>query len=421
MGAKRSRHSDTRDSLSEGSEVSVTRRDQDDNTEIRPQDSVSNVGSEEGAEVSSALDSDYHEVISELISVLGINSAQSEAAAEADILSSRVRDKKSKVYLPLAQTHRNLIDKVWQNDTASISVFKQSVTERYHITEDDFDKYCRVGSLDKILAHALRKNGVTSGTSKSKTGETSLKIPIADNAKLESRAWRIERESLAGIACTSVQSWLLQFLSKKLEVLDGFLRETFPDAYESILSATGCHVLPKSLLLAQDAALDQLDLFARVAANAKSQRRLLWLQPSPWSKQLKDMVMRFPIEGGLVCGSKLLDTLEECKNFDEALERVETPSTSKQGQQGPRGHNPQPNKQNAPPAKRSRPDPQPAGRSNYSSDRGARGGRGNPRPSTSSYSYQSRERSQPKNWQQGQKKDWSAQSKPWDRSSKFQK
>ena len=72
--------------------------------EVRPQDSVSNVVSYEGAEVSAALDSDDHEVISELVSVLGINNAQSEAATEADILSSRVRDKKSKVYLPLAQT-----------------------------------------------------------------------------------------------------------------------------------------------------------------------------------------------------------------------------------------------------------------------------------------------------------------------------
>ena len=92
--------------------------------EVRPQDSVSNVGSEEGAEASSTLDSDYHEVISELVSVLGINNAQSEAAAEADILLSRVWDKKSKVYLPLSQTHRNLIGKVWQNDTASINIFK---------------------------------------------------------------------------------------------------------------------------------------------------------------------------------------------------------------------------------------------------------------------------------------------------------
>lgn len=152
------------------------------------------------------------------------------------------------------------------------------------------------------------------------------RLPNADNVKLESRAWRIERQSLSGMACASVQSWLLQFLAKKLEVLDSYIKENFAEEYENVLAATGCSVLPKVSLLCQDAALDQLDLWARAAANAKSQRRLLWLQPSCWSKQLKDQVMRFPVESGLVCGSRLLETLEEFKDFDEALDRVETHS-----------------------------------------------------------------------------------------------
>ena len=389
--------------------------------EVRPTDSVSNTGSAERNEHydTSTLDSDYQEVISELISVLGINDAVTEDSAHADIISSRVREKKSKVYLPLAQAHREIIDRVWENDTANISVFKQSVAERYHVTESDFDKYCKVGTLDKILAHALRKNGVTAGTAKSKA-DSSLKIPNADNAKVESRAWRIEREALSGIACSSVQSWLLQFLSKKLEIMDGFLKETFASEYENILAATGCDVLPKALLLAQDAALDQLDLWARVSSNAKSQRRLLWLQSSPWSKQLKDMVMRFPIEGGLVCGSRLLETLEECKNFDEALERVETPSTSKQVTRG--GGNQAPRAANNP-QKRQRVEHAAPSQSFHSSERGTgRGGRGGYRSSSHNYGASNRESSSSsKNWGQSQKREWNPPQRSWDRGSKYRK
>jgi hypothetical protein len=288
---------------------------------VGPFDSVSQAGSREG-DVESRLNSDYQVVISKLISSLDIQDAQLEQAASADIISSRVKDKKGKVMLPLAQAHRDIIDKVWEKDNGSLATFKQSVTERYHIVEKDFEGYCKMGSLDKILAHALRRNGVT-GQTKGKS-DSIPKIPGAENARLEAKAWRIERQCLAGISCATVQSWLIQFLSQKLENLDSYLKENLPTAYEGIVTSTGCDIVPKALVLAQDAALDQLDLWARAASNAKAQRRLLWLQPTAWSKQLKDQVMRFPIESGLVCGSRLSDTLQEYKTFDEALERVET-------------------------------------------------------------------------------------------------
>ena len=70
-------------------------------------------------------------------------------------------------------------------------------------------------------------------------------------------------------------------------MLDTYLKENFETVYERTVNQTEIDVIPKTLVLAQDAALDQMDLWARVAANAKSQRRLLWLQPSQWSKQLK--------------------------------------------------------------------------------------------------------------------------------------
>ena len=120
-------------------------------------------------------------------------------SVEADITSSRTTGKKPKIYLPLARAHKDIIDRILDRDKSSISVFKQSVTERYFLTEKDFDKYCKVGSLDKILSHALRRVGVM--TSKSKNDPVP-KLPNPENAKLEAKAWRIERQSLAGLACS---------------------------------------------------------------------------------------------------------------------------------------------------------------------------------------------------------------------------
>jgi hypothetical protein len=339
----------------------------DEGSDVKPEDSVSNVGSSDGARQSSTVDSDYQEVISELISTLDLSEAVVKGSVAADIQSSRVKDSKSKIMLPLAQSHKDIIDRVWQRDATSVSVFTQSVTQRYHITEKDFESYCKVGAVDKILVHALRRNGVQTATGKSKSDVP--KLPAGDNSKLEARAWRIERQSLAGLSCASVQSWLLQFMAKKLEVLDSYLKESFTSHYEEIVSSTGIDVLPKALLLSQDAALDQLDLWARAASNAKSQRRLLWLQPSPWPKQMKEHILRFPVEAGLVCGSKLLESLEEYKVFDEALDRVETPSTSHASKGGKR-QNAKPF-QPPPPPKRSRTDTQ-----SQSADRGRSYGRG---------------------------------------------
>jgi len=161
---------------------------------VHPEDSVSNHGSAEASSHGMAPDSDYQEVITELINTLSIDDALIRESAEADITSTRVSSKRAKIYLPLAQSHKDIIDSIWDRDNSTVNVFKHSVTERYHITEKDFEKYCKVGSLDKILSHALRRSGVTTSSNKGKS-DSLPKLPNPDSAKLEAKAWRIERQS----------------------------------------------------------------------------------------------------------------------------------------------------------------------------------------------------------------------------------
>ena len=359
------------------------RRRVEDSDEIGPNDSVSQAGCSgsvpvelDGNSSVSRSNSDYVDVLTKMIASLDIQKAVLEKRAHADITSSRVQERAPKVLLPLADSHKEIISKVWERDSSSLAVFKQSLTERYHLVEQDFESFCKMGSLDKILVHALRRGGVPTTTVKGKS-EPMPKLPSSDSTRLEQRAWKIERQSLAGLACSSVQSWLLEYLTQRVEMLDTYLKENFETVYDRIVTETGIDVIPKTIVLAQDAALDQMDLWARAAANAKAQRRLLWLQPSQWSKQLKDQVMRFPVESGLVCGSRLGSTLEEFKTFDETLERVEaTPSVRGRGRPSrPTATITRPQHRPSSPQKRARFEPEPRA-PDHSYQRGGTAGRG---------------------------------------------
>ena len=99
---------------------------------------------------------DYHEILSKMISTLDIHKAVVEKKVQADVTSSRVLEKAPKIMLLLADSQKKIINRVWEKDNSSLAVFKQSLTERYYIIESDFEKFCKMGSLDKIFSHTLR-------------------------------------------------------------------------------------------------------------------------------------------------------------------------------------------------------------------------------------------------------------------------
>ena len=64
-------------------------------------------------------------------------------------------------------------------------------------------------------------------------------------------------------------------------------------------------------ILAQDAAMDALDLQAREAAEAKWIRRSLWVDQTAWPRMVKGAIKRFPIVGdGSICEPLLKEKLE---------------------------------------------------------------------------------------------------------------
>ena len=73
--------------------------------------------------------------------------------------------------------------------------------------------------------------------------------------------------------------------------------------------------------MAQDAALDSLDLQVRKAAQAKQVRRSLWVDQTQWASSLKAAVKRFPTVGdGVICGPNLKDKLEAYRFNCKAME-----------------------------------------------------------------------------------------------------
>ena len=242
--------------------------------DIGPNDSVSQAGCSGSVPVefdsSSSVtrsNSDYVDILTKMFASLDIQ----KAVLDADITSSRVQERAPKVLLPLADCHKEIISKVWERDSSSLAVFKAILdrTLRHcHLVEQDFECYCKMGSLDKILVHALRRDGVPTTSVKGKS-EPMSKLPSSDSTRLEQRAWKIEHQSLAGLACSSVQSWLLEYLTQQVEMLDTYLKENFETVYEQIVNKMGIDVIPRTIVLAQDAALDLMDLWARAAANAK--------------------------------------------------------------------------------------------------------------------------------------------------------
>lgn len=297
--------------------------------DVDAEDSVSQTGSDKTV-TEGKVDESYVDLVADMVKFLKIEGADIGEAEQADILSSRVKDKKVKVSLPLAKSHKNVLDRIWEKPISNMSTFRQSVTERYHVAEEDTEQYLKISAHDKLLSHALRRQGVPFKAPKKKS-EPIPELPNKLHKKVEARAWAIERQALLGMACASSQSWIIQYISKKLQVLDECLRDTCPGQYDDIVAQTGCDQLGKAVLIAQDAAIDELDLFGRMAANAKHQRRVLWLEPTKWNRDLQDRVLKFPFVSGQLFGDKLYDTVNEYKEFDEALMHADPAIQGKSG------------------------------------------------------------------------------------------
>ena len=109
------------------------RRRVEESDEIGPNDSVSQAGCSGSVPVefdsnSSVIRSnpDYVDILTRMIASLDIQKAVLEKRAHAVITLSRVQERAPKVLLPLADSHKEIISKVWERDSSSLAVFKQS-------------------------------------------------------------------------------------------------------------------------------------------------------------------------------------------------------------------------------------------------------------------------------------------------------
>ena len=184
------------------------------------------------------------------------------------------------------------------------------------------EEFLNVAKQDDILLHAFRNEGVKFKTPR-KQAEGRPTLPNKEEAKLETRAWTVEKEALLGLQCAAHQSWLIQFVFKKLEEMEKKLKQQDERTHHDVFESLGGSTILQAIEYAQDATMDQLDLFARMASSAKYQRRVWWLGLTKWGKDLQEKVLKFPMVGGQLFGDKLLDTINEFKEYDEALEHAE--------------------------------------------------------------------------------------------------
>jgi hypothetical protein len=299
-------------------------------------ESVLDEAEEEDSGPSSSNESEkYVQVITEIIAALDIEDAVKVPKSKSRIVSSRCKDQRAQALLPFDEHHIDTIDKVWGRDVASMRVYKKSTKDRYHLAEKDFDKYLRVSSVkDEYLVQELEKAGI-------KVHSRYPKLQDKNLAQLESKVGRIETQSQLGMACAISQSWMLQYLNTQLDKLDAVLKSGLgAEDYKSISEQVNLNSLKDVSVLAQDAAMDALDLQAREAAGAKWIRRSLWVDQTRWSTSLKAAIKQFPITGdGTLCGPLLKDKLESYRVTSKALDATRSVSaTSGRGQKaGKRG------------------------------------------------------------------------------------
>ena len=189
---------------------------------------------------------------------------------------------------------------------------------------------------DEYLVHELERANV-------KVQVKKPKLPNRELALVDNKAVRIEQQALLGISCSVTQSWMLQFLTSKLDKITKYCQQEMePDQFHNFLTNCDLTSTQEVAVLAQDACLDMLDLQARQAAEAKWVRRSLWIDQTRWAPSIKTAVKRFPTVGdGSLCGPNLKDKLESYRLTSKALDvtasftapKRPNPQTYKRGRQ----------------------------------------------------------------------------------------
>ena len=271
-----------------------------------------------------AMTEQYFSIVQEAISRLSIDDGSVEPETKVTFKSSRLKTKKAAALLPMSKEHKEIIDKIWQAKNVSKNKqYKKAVADRYKIAESDYNQYLQTSLIDRELEHELRR-------SHTKFQKDKPKLP-KEWAPVDQHLHKVEKAAALGIATAVSQSWLLHFVDFLVERLDASLKQILGDKFEELQSDLEIEKIQTTLILAQDAAMDQLDLQAREAAQAKWLRREVWVAPTDWFEHIKNKISALPVLGnGLMCGSELGKLLHDYKKSDKDLAATEKSSSDKQ-------------------------------------------------------------------------------------------
>jgi hypothetical protein len=278
----------------------------------------------EGTVMSHSESDKFVDVLSKIVEALDISDASSVAPLKSKIQSSRCVDKRPQVLLPFDTNHVEIVQKIWSKDPSDIPLYKKVTKDRYKLTETDYNRFLKHAKLEEdYLVHELERSGL-------KVQIKNPKLPNRDMAVVEKKLSCIEVQSQLEMSCAVTQSWMLQFIQSQVSQLDHMLREKLAEAaYDDMSAQFDFKLLEEVCMLSQDAALDSLDLAARITAEAKWLRRSMWVDQTSWAATLKNSVKRFPTVGdGTLCGPQLKDKLEAYRLTSKALDASEAASKS---------------------------------------------------------------------------------------------
>jgi hypothetical protein len=155
----------------------------------------------------------YTSIITKLIQKVEISGAKVDIPVEAEITSSRTRDKGPRVSLPFSREHRRMIDSVWKTDPGKkVPMFKSNTKARYYIAEPD-----RVACLsapskpDGVLAQELWRN-----IPGSKFKIKKPRLPDKEPQKVDAALKKLEKQAAVALGTIVTQSWLLQYANTQL-------------------------------------------------------------------------------------------------------------------------------------------------------------------------------------------------------------
>ncbi len=96
------------------------------------------------------------------------------------------------------------------------------------------------------------------------------------------------------------------------------------DDYDTLMERVDIEDVLETLRVSQDGILEEIELQAVVADQAKRLCRLLWVNLTGWKEGLKDKVKRIPAtDDGTICGPMLKKSLEEYKLTSKTLKHIE--------------------------------------------------------------------------------------------------